>query len=146
MTGGPKVAQLVSGKSGPELRSVSSGYVRGPGLCIRLPHPTKVPSRSPTQFLSLHPGLAWPDLGMPIQGALDWFQRRRAHVQRWGQGKHMIKEKQNRALCTYIAKASGKSKAQIELGGNANYITKGFCFGCLHAGVFFVSVVCFCGF
>lgn len=133
----PKVAQLISGRSGPELRSVSSGYVRGPGRGSKLTDPTKFPSGSPTQLLSVpRLGLAWPDLNMPVRETLDWFQTRRAPVQRWAQGKHIIKEKPNWALCTY-SKSLESQKLELSLAETLIIIEKSFVWGvCMLWGVF----------
>lgn len=54
----PKVTQIVSGRSGPELRSVSSGYFREPGLCSKLQTQQNSPQGSPHQLLPGLPGVA----------------------------------------------------------------------------------------
>ena len=60
VVGFPKFRGL-SGRAGPELRSVFSGCVRGPGPFSKLTDPPTLPSGSPTSApLSVpRPGLAW---------------------------------------------------------------------------------------
>lgn len=62
--------------------------------------------------------------------------------ERWGQGEHTIKEKEN-----WIGGAPGNSKARIERGRNAKHRRRGFGLGGLLVGFFgFVFFFCFCCF
>lgn len=58
--------------------------------------------------------------------------------ERWGQGEHTIKEKEN-----WVGGVPGNSKARIECGRNAKHGRRGFGLGGLLVGFFWLCVFWF---